>query len=171
MSPSNSVELADAVSDVLYALAGWLLVGLGALGVVVPVLAFFRGAGSNPVAPAIIVLLSLCIVAFGVFVNPRFRRRLDRRRSLRAFGRSRVVEHRVLRADEGRTERCIACDTRTTEGEIRRYREEFCLAGLPMYTLAEGENAYCLDCATDDQPDEGTVTASEQATTEPLTES
>ena len=171
MSPSNSVELADAVSDVLYALAGWLLVGLGTLGVVVPVLTFLRGGASNPAVPAVIVLLSLCLVAFGVFVNPRFRRRLDRRRSLGQFGRSRVVEHRVLRPGEDRTDRCVDCGARVTEGELRRYREEFCLAGLPVYTHSEGENAYCPDCATDDSPDEATASADERARAEPLTES
>jgi hypothetical protein len=170
MSPSSSVELADAVSNLLYALAGWLLVGLGGLGVVVPVLAFARGAASNPVVPAIIVLLSLCMVAFGVFVNPGFRRRLDRRHSTRTFGRQRTVEHRTFRAEEDRTERCVACDTRTDRGELRRYRTEFCLAGLPFYTTTEGENAYCLDCAADDAPEaESTTVQRERA--EPLTES
>ncbi|MDS0282776.1 hypothetical protein [Haloarcula onubensis] len=163
MSPSDSVALADALSDVLSALAGWLLVGLGGLGVAVPLLAVLDGTPSNPAVPAVVVLLSLCLVAFGVFVNPRFRRRLDRRRSIREFGRSRVVEHRVLRAAEGRTERCVGCDTRLTEGELRRYREEFCLAGLPVYTHAEGENAYCLDCATADSREAGSVTADERA--------
>ncbi|MDS0260318.1 hypothetical protein NDI56_13015 [Haloarcula sp. S1CR25-12] len=170
MSPSDTVELADAVSDVLYALAGWLLVGLGGLGVVVPVLAFLRGAGSNPLVPAVIVLFSLCLVALGVFVNPRLRRRLDRRRSLGTFGRSRVVEHRVLRSEPHRTDRCVDCGTQVSEGELRRYREEFCLAGVPVYTHSEGRNAYCLDCATADVPSEETA-ADRRERTEPLTES
>jgi len=169
MSPSNTVAIADAVSEMLYAIAGWLLVGLGALGVVVPVLAYASGAGSNPVVPAVIVLLSLCMIAFGVFVNPKFRRRLDRRRSLGTFGRSRVVDHRVLRAGEDRTDRCVACDTRTTEGELRRYRTAYCLAGVPVYTQTEGENVYCLDCATSDGTPEETTTQ-ERARTERLTE-
>jgi hypothetical protein len=169
MSPSSSVELADAVSDVLYALAGWMLVGLGGLGVVVPVLRVLGGTASNPVVPAIIVLLSLCMIAFGVFVNPGFRRRLDRRHSTRTFGRQRTVEHRTLRAEEDRTERCVACDTRTNRGELRRYRTEFCLAGLPFYTTTEGENAYCLDCAADAPDTESTTVARER--TDPLTES
>lgn len=153
MSPSTTVELADTVSETLYALAGWLLIGLGGLGVVVPVLAFARGAGSNPVVPAILVLLSLCLVAGGVFVNPRVRRRLDRRSSASHFGRSRVVEHRVLRAEEDRTERCVVCDARTTTGELRRYRTEFYLAGVPVHSATEGENAYCPDCATGEVSD------------------
>ena len=167
MSPSTSVELADAVSETLYALAGWLLVGLGGLGVVVPALAFARGAGSNPAIPAVIALLSLCLVAGGVFVNPRVRRR----RSVAQFGRSRVVEHRVLRAEEDRTERCVVCDTRTATGELRRYRTEFCLAGVAVHSATEGENAYCPDCATADSPDEKGAPADEQARAEPLTES
>ncbi|WP_324665086.1 hypothetical protein [Haloarcula sediminis] len=170
MSPSSTVELADAVSDVLYALAGWLLVGLGTLGVVVAVLSAFSGTASSLVASSVVVVLSLCLVAFGVFVNPGFRRRLDRRRSLGQFGRSRVVEHRVLRPGEDRTDRCVDCGTRVTEGELRRYREEFCLAGLPVYTHSEGQNAYCPDCATAGLPDEGKASADERARAEPLTE-
>ncbi|WP_277542311.1 hypothetical protein [Haloarcula laminariae] len=170
MSPSSTVELADAVSEVLYALAGWLLVGLGAVGVVVAVLSVASGTAPSLVLSSIVVLLSLCLVAFGVFVNPGFRRRLDRRRSLGQFGRSRVVEHRVLRPGEDRTDRCVDCGARVAEGELRRYREEFCLAGLPVYTHSEGENAYCLDCATTDSSD-ATAPADERARAEPLTES
>jgi len=171
MSPSNSVELADAVSNLLYTLAGWLLVGLGGLGVVVPVLAFARGAGSNPVVPAVIVLLSLCMIAFGVFVSPGARSRLDRRRSVREFGRCRTVDRRVLHAEEGRTERCADCGTPTTEGELRRYRTVFCLAGVPVYTRTQGENTYCLNCATGAPRVDDTATADERQRTEPLTES
>ena len=171
MSPSNSVELADAVADVLNALAGWILVGLGGFGVVVTLLRVLGGTVSGPVFPAIVMLISLCLLLFGLFVNPGFRRRLDRRHSVGTFGRQRTVEHRTLRPEEGRTERCVACDTRTNRGEIRRYRTEFCVAGLPVYGTGDGENVYCLDCATDGTPDETPTAADERELTEPLTES
>lgn len=35
-----------------------------------------------------------------------------------------------------------------TEGLVRRYREEFAVAGVPVYTRSEGKNHYCPDCAT-----------------------
>ena len=167
MSPSNSVELADAVADVLNAVAGWLLVGLGGVGVVVTLLRVLGGTVSGPVLPAIITLLSLCLVLFGLFVNPGFRRRLDRRHSVGTFGRQQTVDHRTLRPEEDRTERCVACDTRTNRGEIRRYRTEFCVAGLPLYSATEGENVYCLDCATGDT---SAADRTERELTEPLTD-
>jgi len=170
MSPSTAVELADAVSALMYTLAGWLLVGLGALGVVVPIAALVGGTVSGPIFPAIFATVSLCMVLLGLFVMPGFRRRLDRRRGLGVFGRSRAVDHRVLRAAEGRREHCVACGTRTREGEVRRYREAVYVAGLPLYTFVEGENVYCPDCATsDDTP--ATAAGTERARTAPVTES
>lgn len=146
---SNVVALAETVSDLMYGIAGWMLIGLGVAGVVGAVGGATRDPSSIGVA-AVLFLLSACFIAFGVFVNPRFRRRLNRRHSLTRFGWVRNVDRRVLRATEDQSERCVGCGTRMTEGLVRRYREEFAVAGVPVYTRSEGKNHYCPDCATSD---------------------
>jgi hypothetical protein len=148
-NPSTSVEMADTVSAILYAIAGWLLVGLGSLGLVGTALRIGGNtAPTNLALSTVVVLLSLTMILFGVFVNPRFRRRLDRGGPVTDFGRTRSVDSRPLRPGEGRTVECVICGTRTDRGLVRRYREEFRLAGLPVSTRSEGRNHYCLDCAT-----------------------
>ncbi|UPM42817.1 hypothetical protein [Halocatena salina] len=144
---SNVIALADTVSDLMYGIAGWMLVGLGVAGIVGAVGGVTQDPRSIGIA-AVVFLLSVCFIVFGTLVNPRFRRRLNRRHSLTRFGRVRSVDRRVLCATEGQSERCVRCRTRMTEGLVRRYREEFVVAGVPVYTRSEGTNHYCPDCAT-----------------------
>ncbi len=149
--PAGTVALADTVSDLMYGIAGWMLVGLGVLGIVSVVgTAMGDPTNSDVIAIPILLLFSLLSITFGVFVNPPFRRRLNRRQTITRFGRVRSVDRRVLHAVEGRSEPCVECSTRMTEGMIRRYREEFVVAGVPVYTLSEGKNHYCPDCALSD---------------------
>ena len=148
-SEPSSVRVADTVSELLYAVAGWLLVGLGLFAAVGTVGRLLTGAtGGTLLAPAVVLLFACLLVLFGVFVNPRFRRRLDDRTAVSQFGRTKRVDRRVLRAEEGRTETCVNCTQPLTEGLVRRYREQVCLAGVPVWTRSEGRNYYCVDCAT-----------------------
>ncbi len=70
---SESHRLANTISELLYAVAGWMLVGLGVLGIIVqtgyivgdPMLA-------DPVLTPAVVLISVVFVLFGVFVNLGF---------------------------------------------------------------------------------------------------
>ena len=43
-------------------------------------------------------------------------------------------------------ERCTRCDARISRGLKRRYANQWVLAGIPLYTIEWGENAYCPDC-------------------------
>ncbi|SDJ53310.1 hypothetical protein [Natronorubrum texcoconense] len=158
-SRSNAVELADRVSALLYGVAGWLLVGFGLLFGLVGAGNIVAGATQGAVVGyALLAVLwlvaSFVLVAFGIFVNPEMRRRLDRRHSPSAFGRVRSVDRRVVRSDEDCDERCVACDSRVERGLVRRYREEYALAGLPVYTRKVDYNYYCLECATAELSDE-----------------
>jgi hypothetical protein len=147
---SGTVELADRVAVICYAIAGWLTVGFGvALGVAAVGNFVYADAslGSGLLA-ALFLMLAFVLVSLGIFVNPGMRRRLNRRHGLSRFGRVQSVDYRVIRADERCLERCVECQCRVEEGLVRRYREEFALAGLPVYTSAEGHNHYCLDCAS-----------------------
>jgi hypothetical protein len=78
------------------------------------------------------------------------RRRLNRRHGLSRFGRVRTVDHRVIRSDERCPKRCVDCRDRINGGLVGRYREEYAVAGLPVYTRSEGHNYYCLECASAD---------------------
>lgn len=149
-SPSGVVALADTVSELLYGVAGWLLVLLGlAIGVTSLRLLLEAGLTTGGVLGAtVLFVLAFLAVAFGVFVNPRLRRRLDRRHDPSQFGRVRSVDQRVVRPEERCHERCVACGSSVDAGAVRRYREEFALAGVPIYTSSVGYNHYCLECAT-----------------------
>ncbi|WP_436344619.1 hypothetical protein [Natronorubrum sp. FCH18a] len=150
---SDAVELADRVSALLYGIAGWLLVGFGLLfglaGTGNLVAGATRGvAAGHVVLVALWLAVSFVLVALGIFVNPGMRSRLNRRHAPSTFGRVRSVDRRVVRPDEDCDERCIACDSRVERGLVRRYREEYALAGLPIYTRSAAYNYYCLECAT-----------------------
>ena len=146
----SSVEIADTVSELMYGLAGWLLIGLGGL-------AFVGGAGgliqtvgtAEMLVPLLLLGFAFVSVSFGVFVNPRFRRRLNRRRGISRFGRNKTVDSRVLSAAEHRRESCVSCGSGLTEGLVRRYRDEFVLAGVPVWTVSENRNFYCPNCAAE----------------------
>ncbi|MCU4973097.1 hypothetical protein OB955_10120 [Halobacteria archaeon AArc-m2/3/4] len=156
--PSHSddspvVALADTVSEILYGIAGWLLVGLGlAISVLgPPSAAAGHGIGFSALLfSTVAFVLGLVFVAFGVFVNPSLRRRLNRRHKISRFGTVRTVDQRVVRPDERCLERCVSCDSRVERGMVRRYREEYALAGVPVYTASVDYNHYCLECATDE---------------------
>lgn len=32
---------------------------------------------------------------------------------------------------------------------MRRYREQYAVAGVPIYTVSEGYNHYCVECASE----------------------
>ncbi|ELY53564.1 hypothetical protein C491_21786 [Natronococcus amylolyticus DSM 10524] len=156
-APAGVIELADRISALLYGIAGWLTVGFGLLltGAALT-FGYSVAAGTarvDAVAGAAFLALFLCLaglvtVALGLFVNPRFRRRLDRRHGRSTFGWVRSVDQRVVRPEENCLERCVDCGDRVEKGLVRRYREEYALAGLPVYTRSEGYNHYCLECAT-----------------------
>lgn len=146
--PSTVVSLADTVSRILYGIAGWLLIGVGLLGGSLTILRTSSSAPETLVLSAMALLFSALFIMFGVFVNPRFRQRINRHHSPTRFGRVQSVDSRVLCTEEGRMENCANCDSGLSEGLVRRYREEYCVAGMPIYTISEGVNYYCVDCAT-----------------------
>ena len=146
--PSKSNRFANTASRLLYGIAGWIAVGLGVLGLLVTFLQILGGSAPiNPVLSTMVTLISVAFVLFGLFVNPRFRRRLDRRRSLTRFGRIQSVDERALHSEEGQTAHCVSCGSQLNEGLIRRYREEVFIAGIPAFTRSEDYNYYCAECA------------------------
>ena len=149
-NPSNA-DIADTVSDMMYGIAGWLLIGLGTLAAVGGISGVIRTAGTaEMLAPVLLLGFAFLFITSGVFVNPRFRRRLARRREVTNFGRTKSVDRRVLTTAENRRERCTNCGCTLTEGLVRRYREEFLIAGVPVWTISNSKNFYCPECAVED---------------------
>lgn len=144
----SSIRLADTVSELMYAAAGWLLIGLGALAFFSGVSGLVQTFGTAEMGvPLLVVGFAFVFISVGIFVNPRFRRQFDRRHEITRFGRNRTVDGRVLSAAENQRESCVSCGSILTEGLVRRYREEFVIAGIPVWTTSENRNFYCPDCA------------------------
>lgn len=145
--PSTAVELADTASDLMYGLAGWLLIFLGVVAFLSSVSGFIQASRmSGLIVSLLILVFAFVFLSTGVLVNPRFRRRLNRRHELSKFGRVQTVDSRVFESSERRKETCVCCGSRMTEGLIRRYREEYVVAGLPVWTSSENYNYYCRYC-------------------------
>jgi hypothetical protein len=154
----SSVRLADTVAELLYGIAGWLLIGLGGLAFVGGAGGLVRTAGTaEMVVPLLLLGVAFAFVGLGVFYNPRFRRRLDRRREISRIGRHRTVDSRVRSAPERRREPCVGCGAVTTEGLVRRCRAELLVAGVPVWTRSERRNVYCPSCATEYTSEHGTA--------------
>jgi len=122
---------------------GWLLIGLGIM--------LAAGAGSAVLAGSLVAILgfvfSLLLVLSGGVVAPSVRKRVDNHHSLAAFGRTPVVERRVVYPEEHCRERCVVCNSRVERGLVRRYREDITVAGIPLVFGSNSYNHYCLDCA------------------------
>lgn len=163
----SSIALADTLSDLMSAVAGWLLIGLGSV-------AFLAGAGgivqeagtAGVIVPFLLIGFAAVFIISGVFVNPGFRRRLDRRHGLSRFGSVKTVENRTRSATEDGQESCVVCNSGSKEGLIRRYRQEYAVAGIPLWTISENHNFYCPDCALAELSGRSTVSAGDDDTAE-----
>ncbi|EMA42912.1 hypothetical protein [Halobiforma nitratireducens] len=149
-SPPGIVALADTVSDLLYGIAGWSLVLLAVMIAFagVQVLVSLETATTAVIGATILFCIAFVTAAFGIFVNPRFRQRLDRRHGVTTFGRVHSVDQRVVRPEEDCRNQCVSCQSPVNRGLVRRYREEYAFAGIPVYTSSVGYNHYCLECAS-----------------------
>ena len=146
--PSESQRLANAVSVLLYGVAGWIMIGLGIFGIIVQIGYLTSNLSLAESSVDTCGRSHICgLVHLGVFVNPRFRRRLDRRHSITQFGRIQSVDEHVLYAGEGYTKRCVNCGSRLNKGLVRRYRENICFVGVLVFTSSENQNHYCVECA------------------------
>ena len=147
----SSVDIAETISELMYGIAGWLLIGLGTFALFGGINGIIQTAGTAEVVmPFLLLGFAFLFITSGIFVNPRFRRRLDRRREVSRFGRARTVDSRVLSADENRRESCISCGCKLTEGLVRRYQKELLVAGVPVWTGSESRNFYCPACAIEE---------------------
>ncbi len=164
-SKPSSIEVADAVSELMKGVAGWLLIGLGVAGFLSGTGGIVQQAGTaDIIAPIIIVGFAILFIISGVLVNPRFRRRLDRRYRPSRFGRVKTVEDRIQSATDGRQRPCVVCGSSSKEGLVRRYRQKYVVAGVALWTLSENHNFYCPDCALSELSEYSTGSIDERDT-------
>lgn len=146
---SRLIQIADGISELLYSIAGVLLIALGGAGLVMTILRLANeSVPSKPALSVLVLLFSVLIFVLGVFVTPELRHRMNRREALTEFGKRRTVDSRVVNPEERKTIDCVVCGTNSEKGLLRRYREEAYIAGVPLFALSEERNSYCIECAT-----------------------
>lgn len=129
--------------DLVYGVVGWSLVLSSLPALAVAVAAAIDGA----FVVALFAIAWWCLlVGTGLLINPRFGRQLSRRHAPSTFGRVRTVDHRVVGRRDCNHVPCTACGERFDVGVVRRRRDEFVVAGIPVHTFDIGHNRYCLDC-------------------------
>lgn len=161
-----SIELADAAAELLKGAAGWLLIGLGVGALLTGTGGAVQQAGTTDViAPLLVIGVGVLLIVSGVVVKPRFRRWLDRQHGLSQFGRIRTVGNRTRSATEEQPEACVVCSSSSREGLVRRYRQEYVIAGIPLWTISENHNFYCPDCALAELSTDSNSSTNESNTT------
>jgi predicted nucleic acid-binding Zn ribbon protein len=103
--------------------------------------------------------LSLAAIVFGLltltgaaWTLPPTRRRLKNRHPVTRFGSVRSTDEETV-TDPNTP--CVVCASSIEEGIKRTYREEYAIAGVPLFTTETGENHYCRECAGGDIADTG----------------
>jgi hypothetical protein len=144
---STTVRLADTVSELLYSVSSLLLLLLGLVTGVASVAFFVSGSEPALLAGTLTLLASLLFLASAVVCTAWFRERFGRRGPVTQFGHVRSVDERVVRPAEQCSEPCVVCSGAVERGLVRRSREEFTVAGVPLHTRAATLNHYCLACA------------------------
>jgi len=88
----------------------------------------------------------------GLFVLLSFRlippiwRRIENRHPPTTFGSTESVEERYV---TGTDNPCTVCGDRVEDGLMKDYKRERVFAGIPLYTMENGENYYCAECNSD----------------------
>jgi hypothetical protein len=88
-------------------------------------------------------LFGLAFVLVGLYIASPVRQRIRDRHAPTAFGSTETVDERYV---ENTDRPCTVCGSRVLDGIVREYKQEFVVAGLPLYTSESGENYYCQDC-------------------------
>jgi len=109
------------------------------LGLFIGGIAVLASAGVS----AVPIMVGLALLVLGLRVFPPTYRRIQNRYPPTTFGPTQSVEEHVV---SDTTEACSVCLDRVEKGVRREYTEEYVLAGLPLYTIEEGENWYCQSC-------------------------
>jgi hypothetical protein len=85
-------------------------------------------------------------VLLSFFLIPPIRRRIENRHPPTTFGSTESVEERYVTDTD---HPCTVCGDRVEDGLVRDYKREQVFAGIPLYTMENGENHYCAECNSD----------------------
>ena len=110
-----------------------LLAGIGSLT-----------SGGSFVGWIISVVQGLMYIAIGALLIPPVREKISIEYPVSTFGRVRSVNQEFIQNPK---KACDACYDGITTGIARTYQEQFVLFGAPLFTLEQGENNYCRNCA------------------------
>jgi predicted nucleic acid-binding Zn ribbon protein len=107
------------------------------------------GVGTIVSAPLSIVavIFGLLMLSGAAWAFPPTRQRLKNRHPVTEFGPVRSTDAETV-SDPGRP--CVICGSAIESGIKRSYREEYVIAGIPLFTTETGENHYCEECNTGD---------------------
>lgn len=154
MPPKPSkVDIAESIADLMNGIAGWILIVFGIAASLSGVGGALQQANTaEMVAPLVVLGFGLLLTVAGIFVNPRFRRRIDRRHRLSRFGQVETVENATVSETEYGDALCVSCGSGQNDGLVRRYRQEYVVAGVPLWTVSENYNFYCPSCGLDEFP-------------------
>lgn len=89
------------------------------------------------------VLAGIGLILTSLLVLPPTRRRLRERHPPTNFGPTQSVDERLV-SEPNRP--CSVCSGRVDQGITREYKNEYAFAGIPLYTIEQGENRYCREC-------------------------
>ncbi|ERH08284.1 MAG: hypothetical protein J07HX64_00024 [halophilic archaeon J07HX64] len=82
-------------------------------------------------------------VLLSFFLIPPIRRRIENRHSPTTFGSTESIEERYVTDTD---HPCTVCGARVDDGLVKDYKREQVFAGIPLYTMEQGENYYCAEC-------------------------
>jgi hypothetical protein len=101
---------------------------------------------SNPLSP-IALIIGFLMLAGSAHAFPPTKRRLKNRHPVTRFGPVRSTDEEII-SDPNRP--CTICGSPIETGVRRSYREEYTVAGVPLFTTETGENHYCQECNSGD---------------------
>jgi hypothetical protein len=139
----------------MYRVVSWIAVVVGLFFFTSAIVSFIENFGTfGMVMGAIYAFTSLLLITVGIFLNKNFQRKLARRHSLTQFGKVSTVDSRTFKHEE-EDKTCIECGSTVSQGLLRRYRKEFVFAGIPLSTIHESKNTYCVNCSLEEPSTDG----------------
>lgn len=93
------------------------------------------------------LVMGLLFLSGAAWSFPPTKRRLKNRHPVTRFGSVRSTDEKTI-TDADRP--CVICGSPIETGIKRSYREEYAVAGIPLFTTETGENNYCQECNSGD---------------------
>lgn len=112
---------------------------------IIGMLLLVSGVGLLAILAPVPFVLGLFFLGGAAWAFPPTRRRLQNRHLSTTSGHVHSTDEMPITDSEIP---CNVCGSSIEEGVERTYREEYVLAGVPLFTTESGTNCYCRDCAS-----------------------